>query len=49
MNCTHVVDTIPAVTTISVTAMPTRITPTAWGRPSSGTIKSPAPTICGMR
>ena len=49
MNCTHVVDTMPAVTTMSVTATPTRITPTACGRPSSGTIRSPAPTICGMR
>ena len=49
MNCTQVVDTIPAVTTMSVTATPTRITPTAWGSPRSGMIRSPAPTICGMR
>ena len=49
MNCTHVVDTIPAVTTMSVTATPTRITPTAWGSPRSGMIRSPAPTICGIK
>ena len=49
MNCTQVVETMPAVTTIMVTATPTRITPTVCGRPNSGTIRSPAPTICGMR
>ena len=49
MNCTQVVETMPAVTTIMVTTTPTRITPTVCGRPNSGTIRSPAPTICGMR
>ena len=49
MNCTQVVDTMPAVTTMVVTTMPTRITPATWGRPSSGVISAPAPTICGIR
>ena len=49
MNCTHVVDTMPAVTTINVTATPTRTTPAACGRPSRGVISAPAPTICGIR
>ena len=49
MNCTQVVETMPAVTTISVTATPTRITPAACGSPRSGWINEPAPTICGIR
>ena len=49
MNWTHVVETMPAVTTMSVTTTPTRITPAVCGRPNSGVISDPAPTICGMR
>ena len=49
MNWTQVVDTMPAVTTINVTATPTSTTPTQCGSPKSGTIRSPAPTICGIR
>ena len=49
MNCTQVVETMPAVTTISVTATPTRTTPTDCGKPNSGVISEPAPTICGIR
>ena len=49
MNCTQVVDTMPAVTTMVVTTTPTSSTPTTCGRPSSGLISAPAPTICGIR
>ncbi len=49
MNCTQVVDTMPAVTTMVVTTTPTSSTPTTCGRPSSGVISAPAPTICGIR
>ena len=49
MNCTQVVDTMPAVTTMRVTTTPTRITPAVCGRPNSGVMSDPAPTICGMR
>ena len=45
MNCTQVVETMPAVTTMTVTAAPTSITPTAWGSPNSGVTSEPAPTI----
>jgi hypothetical protein len=49
MNCTQVVDTMPAVTTMVVTTTPTSSTPTTCGSPSSGVISAPAPTICGIR
>ena len=49
MNCTQVVLTMPAVATITVTTTPTRPTPTHCGRPRSGLISAPAPTICGTR
>ena len=52
MNCTQVVETMPAVTTISTTTMPTPTTPIACGvmlpmacRPRSGWISAPAPTL----
>lgn len=49
MNCTHVVDTMPAVTTIVVTTTPTSRTPAQCGKPSSGCTSTPAPTICGIK
>ena len=49
MNCTPVVETMPAVTTIRVTVTPTRITPASWGRPRRGLMSDPAPTIWGIR
>ena len=49
MNCTYVVLTIPAVTTIRITSPPTISTPQAWAIPSSGVTSDPAPTICGIR
>ena len=33
MNCTQVVETMPAVTTIKITTAPTSTTPTQCGRP----------------
>ena len=49
MNCTQVVLTMPAVTTINTTTAPTRQTPVAWPNPKSGRTSAPAPTICGIR
>ena len=43
MNCTQVVETIPAVTTISVTVTPTINTPDQCGKPSKGVMSPPAP------
>ena len=49
MNWTHVVETMPAVVTMSVTTQPTMRTPTQCGKPSRGVTRAPAPTICGIR
>ena len=49
MNCTHGVDTRPAVATITITVTPTSSTPDQCGSPISGLTSAPAPTICGIR